>query len=205
MAEEQKAAPLDEATKAAVVKQVDFYFSNSNIPNDKFLRGLVEATPEGWVSIETIASFKRMQQLSENLAGIVEALKSSKELDVSEDGKNVKRKEPFRSDYWEVANKQSIYAVCTLIIFFGALLCLFLVGFSFFLLLTFWHHGTNRKDSTLRPRHLTTSLSSCSRTWPRARRSCVFACAAHAQLKLSRDLLSWNLTRLKPPCDLLLW
>ena len=42
---------------------IQFYFSDSNLPRDKFLKGLVSKSDEGWVDFATIAQFKRMLEL----------------------------------------------------------------------------------------------------------------------------------------------
>jgi lupus La protein len=94
---------------AAVLKQVEFYFSDSNLPRDKFLLGEVKKSEEGWVAIEKIASFKRMKSLTEDTAKVVEALRQSPELlEVSEDGANVRRKSAIPEAYDDKAN--SVYA-----------------------------------------------------------------------------------------------
>ncbi len=84
---------VDEAKEEAL-RQVEFYFHDSNLPFDKFLFTLTRKDPQGWVPIATIASFKRMREIKEllGLEGIAEALRGSKELlEVSEDGVNVRR------------------------------------------------------------------------------------------------------------------
>lgn len=84
-----------EEAKDEALRQVEFYFHDSNLPFDKFLFTLTRKDPEGWVPIATIASFKRMRTIKEllGLEGIAEALKASKELlDVSEDGTKVRRR-----------------------------------------------------------------------------------------------------------------
>ncbi|SPO28185.1 related to LHP1 - RNA binding protein [Ustilago trichophora] len=85
---------VDQAKEEAL-RQVEFYFHDSNLPFDKFLFTLTRKDPEGWVPIATIASFKRMRGIKDllGLEGIADALKASKELlDVSEDGVNVRRR-----------------------------------------------------------------------------------------------------------------
>jgi hypothetical protein len=52
-------AEVDEQLK----KQIEFYFSDSNLPRDKFLLHLTQKTPEGWVSLETISEFKKMRDM----------------------------------------------------------------------------------------------------------------------------------------------
>lgn len=83
------------ATTAKILRQVEFYFSDSNLPGDQFLSSLVARNEEGWVDIATIASFKRMRQLSQNLDEVVAALRESKEaLVVNEAGTQVRRSQP---------------------------------------------------------------------------------------------------------------
>jgi lupus La protein len=72
-------------------KQVEFYFSDSNLPNDRFLRTLVANHPEGYVNIDTIANFKRMQQLTKDREEVIKALKSSSMLEVDKDNVMVRR------------------------------------------------------------------------------------------------------------------
>lgn len=68
--------------KAEILKQVEFYFSDENLPTDKFLWRLSQSN-DGWVDIATIHSFKRMRRFQpEEL--VVEALKESELLEVSE-------------------------------------------------------------------------------------------------------------------------
>ncbi|KAJ8139152.1 hypothetical protein OY671_007636, partial [Metschnikowia pulcherrima] len=44
-----------------VKKQVEFYFSDSNLQTDKFLFKIYEAN-DGWVELKTILTFGRMRQ-----------------------------------------------------------------------------------------------------------------------------------------------
>ncbi|KAG2386360.1 hypothetical protein C9374_002806 [Naegleria lovaniensis] len=72
-------------------EQVEFYFSDSNLPKDKFLRSLVANNPEGYVELKTIASFNRMKQLTTDMDVIVSAIKKSAMLEVDSEGKLVRR------------------------------------------------------------------------------------------------------------------
>jgi hypothetical protein len=58
-------------------KQVCFYFSDSNIVRDNFLKGKVAENADGWVPLDIIASFKRMTQLSPDIEVVVEALRTA--------------------------------------------------------------------------------------------------------------------------------
>jgi len=75
-----------------VVKQVEFYFSDVNLPKDKFLQAEISKNVDGWVSLQTICSFSRMRALTEEAAAVAAALKASSELvEVSECGEKVRR------------------------------------------------------------------------------------------------------------------
>ncbi|KAG2174907.1 hypothetical protein INT43_005969 [Umbelopsis isabellina] len=95
--------------KNKILKQVEFYFGDANLPFDKFLYTLTTTNTDRWVPIATIANFKKMKMLSEDAALITEALKESPELlEVSEDGLKVRRKtELVRPDS---PNPRTIYA-----------------------------------------------------------------------------------------------
>ncbi|KAL9539052.1 hypothetical protein MBANPS3_010499 [Mucor bainieri] len=83
------------ATEAEKIrKQVNFYFSDSNLPYDKFLWTLRANTPEGWIPLETIASFKKMKMITEDFDTIVKALKEvdSEIYEIDEEGKHIRRK-----------------------------------------------------------------------------------------------------------------
>ncbi len=98
--------PLDDDAKSKVKAQMEFYFSDSNLPRDKFLRETVEADPDGFVDIQLLATFSRMRSLlaafggahnDETIGAVVELLKTSTELTVSDDGKRVRRTAAVRS------------------------------------------------------------------------------------------------------------
>ncbi|CDS12856.1 hypothetical protein LRAMOSA05040 [Lichtheimia ramosa] len=79
-----------------ILKQVEFYFSDSNLPFDRFLWNLKEKNSEGWVPLATVASFKKMRMLTEDLPTVVAALRdqSSELIELDESGENVRRKTP---------------------------------------------------------------------------------------------------------------
>lgn len=101
-----------------ILKQVEFYFSDANLPRDKFLWQLTQSDPkgEGWVSISQIASFKRMQRFKP-VENIVAALRQSKELlEVSVDGAFVRRKKPLAKpseEEYKDLNSRSLHVVGT--------------------------------------------------------------------------------------------
>lgn len=73
------------------MKQVEFYFSDANLPRDRFLQEELKKNEEGWIPISVIGSFKRMQALSTDISVISEAIKASSLVEVSADGLSVRR------------------------------------------------------------------------------------------------------------------
>ncbi|KAK9789966.1 hypothetical protein WJX73_008316 [Symbiochloris irregularis] len=99
------AAQLESEKAEKVKKQVEFYFSDSNAPRDKFLLQHIQADPEGFVDLAVICKFSRMQAIlfpgkqfdsqctvGNDLAKQVgEALRPCQSLQVNEEGTRVKR------------------------------------------------------------------------------------------------------------------
>lgn len=75
-------------------KQVEFYFSDSNLPMDKFLLSKVGGSKNHAVPLELLHSFKRMRRF-QPFSAIVEALKSSETLELTENDTCVRRKTPL--------------------------------------------------------------------------------------------------------------
>ena len=75
-------------------KQVEFYFSDSNLPMDKFLLEQTGGSENKSVKVEVLHSFKRMRRF-QPFAAIVNALKDSTFLEVVDDDTAVRRKIPI--------------------------------------------------------------------------------------------------------------
>lgn len=75
-----------------IIKQVEYYFGDINLPRDKFLKAKTEED-DGWVTIEVLLSFKKLASISEDPEIIANALKKCESglLEVSEDNKKVRR------------------------------------------------------------------------------------------------------------------
>lgn len=81
---------------AQILRQVEFYFGDNNLPYDKFL-WTESRKDDGWVPIATVHSFKRMQRF-QPFEEVVAAIKESPELlEVSEDGLKVRRKTEIKA------------------------------------------------------------------------------------------------------------
>lgn len=88
-------ASSEEELRAKIIKQVEYYFSDENLSNDKFLLKQIKKDKAGFVSISLIGSFRKMKKITEDVSLIAEALKESSQLLVSADGKKVKRLHPL--------------------------------------------------------------------------------------------------------------
>ncbi|KAL3494458.1 hypothetical protein BJX62DRAFT_198051 [Aspergillus germanicus] len=75
-------------------KQVEFYFSDSNLPMDKFLFSKVGGRQNNAVPLELLHSFKRMRRF-QPFSAIVEALKTSETLELTDNDTSVRRKVPL--------------------------------------------------------------------------------------------------------------
>ncbi|XP_062165380.1 la protein 1 [Alnus glutinosa] len=94
---------LDEETAKKVLRQVEFYFSDSNLPRDKFLTKTISESEGGMVDLALICSFTRMRNYlnlgnvkadevpEDTVKAVAETLKKSTSLKVSEDGTKVGR------------------------------------------------------------------------------------------------------------------
>ncbi len=83
------------STMDSIRKQVEFYFSDSNYRKDTFLRAAAESDPDGFVPISVLLTFNKLKQLTTDADKVVEALKESNILSMSNDLKKVKRLEPL--------------------------------------------------------------------------------------------------------------
>ncbi|CAK9274729.1 unnamed protein product [Sphagnum jensenii] len=86
---------VTEELKAKIVKQVEFYFSDANLPTDNYLMKYVKKDPQGFVPIPVVASFRKIKNLVKNHGVVAAALRNSPLLVVSEDGKKVRRVHPL--------------------------------------------------------------------------------------------------------------
>ena len=109
---------MDDATKKAIIEQIEFYFSDANFPFDKFLYTLAQRNPEGHVDLATLCSFKRMKAPFTSVYGL-DAIRdvireattgptpTSSLVQLSEDGSQIRRVKPLVKD--ETASGRTDY------------------------------------------------------------------------------------------------
>jgi len=76
---------------AEIKKQVEFYLSDRNLSQDEFFHDKISSNVENWLNIADILNCNKIKKLKITEADIVASLKSSSEVQVSEDGKKVRR------------------------------------------------------------------------------------------------------------------
>ncbi|MED6106378.1 hypothetical protein PIB30_004151 [Stylosanthes scabra] len=67
----------------AIVKQIDYYFSDANLVKDEFLRSNMDA--QGFVPISLVAGFHRVKSLTSNIELILDSLRISTVVEVKGD------------------------------------------------------------------------------------------------------------------------
>ena len=92
--------------KLTEVLQVEFYFSDSNLPTDRFLFEQTGGLANKPVELKKIHSFKRMQHF-QPFEAIVDALKDSAKVELTDDDTCVRRKVPLPENFFDVIEKES--------------------------------------------------------------------------------------------------
>ncbi|ELP85105.1 lupus la ribonucleoprotein, putative [Entamoeba invadens IP1] len=73
----------------SLLEQIEFYFSTLNFSSDAFLQ--TKSDSEGYVPLDVISKFKLVSQHNKTLPELVDMLKTSKYLELSNDNKSVRR------------------------------------------------------------------------------------------------------------------
>ncbi|XP_038206813.1 la protein homolog [Zerene cesonia] len=76
----------------SIIRQMEYYFGDVNLPRDKFLKEQVNLD-DGWVPLDVMLKFNRLSKLTTDHEVIVNAINKSTSglLEVSEDNKKVRR------------------------------------------------------------------------------------------------------------------
>jgi len=97
---------LEDEVVHKITKQVEYYFSDINLTTTEHLMRFISKDPEGYVPISVIAGFKKVKASVRNNSMLAAALRASSKLVVSDDGKRVKRQQPFtESDLQELKSR----------------------------------------------------------------------------------------------------
>ncbi|VDO89370.1 unnamed protein product [Haemonchus placei] len=102
-------------TDEKVVRQLEYYFGNINLPRDKFLQDTMK-NDDGWVPIKTLLTFNRLAAITKDVDVISKAVKASQSeiISVSDDGLKIRRNIgnplPENSlEYWQKIKHCTVY------------------------------------------------------------------------------------------------
>ncbi|XP_046838555.1 la-related protein 7 [Vespa crabro] len=82
------------ALHAAILKQMEFYFSDANLSKDRFLGNLIKE--DSYVDLSIFTRFNKIRELTTDINRIAKALQASTMLSISEDGLKVCRITPIK-------------------------------------------------------------------------------------------------------------
>eukprot|EP00758_Cryptobia_borreli_P009476 Tbor_TRINITY_DN5484_c3_g2::TRINITY_DN5484_c3_g2_i2::g.25027::m.25027/K11090/LA, SSB; lupus La protein len=81
--------------KAALKKQVEFYFSDVNIVKDTFLKGKIAEDAKGFVPLSVLLTFNRVNSITTDVKELLDALKDSDKLTVDAEKMAIARSDPL--------------------------------------------------------------------------------------------------------------
>lgn len=89
-------------------RQVEYYFSDSNLPRDRFLLAKMDENEGSWVDIEVLLTFNKMKAIGASVDEVVVALDSSDFIEVNKSERRLRRTTPVPdSQEW---HGRSLYA-----------------------------------------------------------------------------------------------
>jgi hypothetical protein len=96
---------------AKLVKQLQFYLSDANLRNDKFMLSQLDASADGFISLSLFLTFNRVKKMVSSVSEIVSALETCPvtELELNHDKTCIKRKVEFKKVDIDLINQKSVY------------------------------------------------------------------------------------------------
>jgi len=76
-----------------IIRQVEYYFGDWNLPRDKFLQEQLKSNEDGWIGIDVMLKFQRLNKICGDGETILKALKGSTEklMEVDLENKKIRR------------------------------------------------------------------------------------------------------------------
>lgn len=87
--------PSDDFIQEKLQAQMEFYFSDGNLPRDKFLKNEISKSEERWVKLAVFKKFKLVQKWSDKTEDLVKALAKSGFLQLDAKQEHVRRITPL--------------------------------------------------------------------------------------------------------------
>ncbi|KAM7280024.1 hypothetical protein ACFE04_007158 [Oxalis oulophora] len=89
-----------------IVNQVEYYFSDLNLATTDQLMRYITKDPQGYVPISVVSSFRKIKAFTTSNSHLATILRNSSKLEVSKDGKKVRRQQPItESDVEELQSR----------------------------------------------------------------------------------------------------
>ncbi|KAI6214998.1 hypothetical protein M3Y94_00333700 [Aphelenchoides besseyi] len=106
-------APESNELNDQVLRQVEYYFGDINLPRDKFLQEEMKKD-DGWIELTTMLTFNRLAKLTKDVKVVADALKDSELIEVSEDGTKIRRSPEVplpdnTLEYWQEIKHRTAY------------------------------------------------------------------------------------------------
>ncbi|KAH9495793.1 hypothetical protein Btru_013338 [Bulinus truncatus] len=96
----------------SIVMQMEFYFSDANLLKDRYLKSLIDQSPDGYVNLLEFGKFNKLQSLHKDgvsLSILIKALRTSKFLQLNEDESKVKRITPLVEVSQDEVDSRTVY------------------------------------------------------------------------------------------------
>lgn len=87
----KKSQSIQRIDLEAIKKQVEYYFSDSNLRRDKFFQELISQNSEGYVPVDAIMRCRRIRNLNASAPMLVESLQSSSEVELNSEKTGIRR------------------------------------------------------------------------------------------------------------------
>jgi La domain/RNA recognition motif/RNA binding motif len=100
------AVSLEERIK----NQVEFYLGDSNFARDKFFQEEAAKNEEGWIDMRVLLRCNRLKELTEDGTKVAESLQDSDIVEVSDDGKALRRKHSLVDDIKQKLRARTVFA-----------------------------------------------------------------------------------------------
>lgn len=110
----QQAATAPEPGKSEkILKQVEYYFGDINLPRDKFLQEEMKKD-NTWITLSTMLKFNRLASITTDVDLVAAALRDSHLVEVSDDCQKIRRNPDLplpenTLEYWQEIKRRTVY------------------------------------------------------------------------------------------------
>jgi len=83
---------MNKSQEMSIIAQAEYYMSDENLKKDSFFHERISSSSDGFIPVDLLLNCNKMKKLTTSKEELTSALKHSKELILSKDGKSFKRK-----------------------------------------------------------------------------------------------------------------